>query len=1028
MRGRIFFSLNPPPLVVLVALVMFLFPPSLTAFTTPRAFHPNQQCGGPSTVEQNRRLTSCDSSARLYQHKYLSFWRLRDSLQEEAESFSKVSGRTNDPIAFGAGFSTKPDLLEALQEAVGLALAALPADTASIDLAMVHVSSLYDGGAHAPATTVVPTILALLGDRQVHVQHLIGSSVAGCISSSSSLPGTTQSKSASGASISCRPVEWEGVPAVSVTLAVLPEVHVESFAVSSSDVPDDWPYLSPAEWKRAVGLSTLSSISNDAGHKRSDEAVVWLLPSPAFAVDLDALVQGFANFYPSSQIVGGVASTVSSLSRAKLYQWSRNKGGSPLSYSDGCVGVVLQGDVQVRQMTAQGAKPVGGIYQILKAQDSTISVIVLDEAATEALQMEEESNLSEDEREDDADATIDERQRRAQFYAKASIPKPVLAEANFLMRTLSDDDQVFMRRQLLVGLEQGGSVGRTASELQRLASGEGHRFAVHLVASAGMKDGSVTLPLGSVKVQPGTRMRFFVRESEFAKKEVEALWMGYKKRALTEQFDVSRDTPASEATSSTFTPAACLVVPTLDRGSKFFMGKQGYESGAVARMVPGIPCVAGFFSNGVVGRMDVAETAKTGVQGSASGYFLLGSKSNRPVYSPASAAAEAAVRKEQLEAEQLAAQELVAEDEKRQQRASKGADLTRQRAPRSDDGELILKRREVHSGRALTVSTVEWSVAEKLAKPSSTLEGYMWEKETEVDRFRERVPLANLVSQCRLSAEDPTIPKPRDWVGPFQRAAAEGFVIVPECKRLEPTTGSLRGRYDVSKLVREFTLAGVPVLSVNCDNVLFGGSLDDITEARQAATSASMEDTRSDDGVVVPAILASDLLLYPYQLYKLRLAGADAVNLVAGALASKDLKYLTKIASSLQLQTLITVTSEVQLQGLLNLPDGSFDGLILSNRELEDYSFDLTGRQVLRLLSSDELQKLRQRRGSAFPVLVEGRVGLIERPGPNRNPSALQYVRELQDAGAGGAIVGGGLAGKLSDSAMEAIQALQVMV
>ena len=63
------------------------------------------------------------------------------------------------------------------------------------------------------------------------------------------------------------------------------------------------------------------------------------------------------------------------------------------------------------------------------------------------------------------------------------------------------------------------------------------------------------------------------------------------------------------------------------------------------------------------------------------------------------------------------------------------------KAPRDKNGELILKRREIHSGRALTVSAVEWSVADRTAKPSSVLEGFMWDKETEVDRFRERVPL-----------------------------------------------------------------------------------------------------------------------------------------------------------------------------------------------------------------------------------------------------------------------------------------------
>lgn len=48
-----------------------------------------------------------------------------------------------------------------------------------------------------------------------------------------------------------------------------------------------------------------------------------------------------------------------------------------------------------------------------------------------------------------------------------------------------------------------------------------------------------------------------------------------------------------------------------------------------------------------------------------------------------------------------------------------------QKAPRSSDGELILRRREIHSGRSLTVSTVEWSVAEKKAQPNSALEGWM---------------------------------------------------------------------------------------------------------------------------------------------------------------------------------------------------------------------------------------------------------------------------------------------------------------
>ena len=48
-----------------------------------------------------------------------------------------------------------------------------------------------------------------------------------------------------------------------------------------------------------------------------------------------------------------------------------------------------------------------------------------------------------------------------------------------------------------------------------------------------------------------------------------------------------------------------------------------------------------------------------------------------------------------------------------------------EKAPRAPDGELILRRREIHSGRSLTVSTVEWSVAEKKAVPTIALEGWM---------------------------------------------------------------------------------------------------------------------------------------------------------------------------------------------------------------------------------------------------------------------------------------------------------------
>ena len=50
-------------------------------------------------------------------------------------------------------------------------------------------------------------------------------------------------------------------------------------------------------------------------------------------------------------------------------------------------------------------------------------------------------------------------------------------------------------------------------------------FATHLFprSRTGMKDGSVTFPLGSVDVSVGARCRFFVRDGDFAKKEGESM-------------------------------------------------------------------------------------------------------------------------------------------------------------------------------------------------------------------------------------------------------------------------------------------------------------------------------------------------------------------------------------------------------------------------------------------------------------------------------------------------------------------------
>ena len=852
-----------------------------------------------------------------------------------------VAAEADQPQVLATGFSQNMDMVEALREAVEMAIAGLPPPLSTgvgIDLAVVSVSSLYDG--NASPSLVVPTILEAASSYETGIQHLVGSTCGGFIGSTRTTVTSSNDDDddddanddvSKNKNIirACQPVEREGVPGVSVVLCILPDVQLRTFHVTGKDVPEDYGTMSPETWKESVGLSSPSSSSSSSSTEKNEnenEPVVLVLPSPTMKKQLGDLLRGTETHIPGCKIFGSVASVVSSLTRARLFRYDAAKNeigdGVVQTLADGCVGVVMEGDITLQTMIAQGAKPVGGVYQIVKGEKSTISAIALDETATELLKLAEEEEDDDDHGGDDED-NEKKASKLAAAYAKARIPKPVLAEANFVMKTLSDDDEVFMRKTILIGVERNGSPGGSSSELDRLAEGKNRGYSVHIVENASMKDGSVSFAQGSVDIEQGTRMRFFVRESDFAKKEIDALWMGFKKRSL-ESIIAGQDADNSPPPPS---PTGCFVFPTLDRGSKVFSGKSGYESSAISEFLPTTPCISGFFGNGVIGSMNsIPELSKAKrepatMNESASGYFLIGSKSRRPIFTPKKlVGGDAGADGKDLEDSNLAI------EEKARQERAKSFD-TEKKAPRDENGELILKRREIHSGRALTVSTVEWSVAENMAKPTSILEGFMWDKETEVDRFRERVPLANLLSQWKTSLVEQSTPKPRDWIGPIKEGAAKnGFVIVPECKRSEPISGSLRKRYNVQKLVKDFTTKGARAISINCDGILFGGSLDDLKTA--------LESCSADDGVVLPPILASDLLLYPYQLYKMRLAGADAVNLVVGALENKDLVYLTKIASSLKMQSLLMVTSTTQVKNLDVLAANSIGGLIVSNRKV----------------------------------------------------------------------------------------------
>jgi hypothetical protein len=127
------------------------------------------------------------------------------------------------------------------------------------------------------------------------VKVLVGNTAGGVIGSR----GASGSAAAGGSSSSatpreCQPVEAEATPAISVTLALLPNVDIKTFHLTNDDVPEFDGGLtrgmSRGLWKQSVGLGGFGESDDEEdtteGENEEDDPVFMVIPSPAFQVSL----------------------------------------------------------------------------------------------------------------------------------------------------------------------------------------------------------------------------------------------------------------------------------------------------------------------------------------------------------------------------------------------------------------------------------------------------------------------------------------------------------------------------------------------------------------------------------------------------------------------------------------------------------------------------------------------------------------------------------------------------------------------
>ncbi len=264
----------------------------------------------------------------------------------------------------------------------------------------------------------------------------------------------------------------------------------------------------------------------------------------------------------------------------------------------------------------------------------------------------------------------------------------------------------------------------------------------------------------------------------------------------------------------------------------------------------------------------------------------------------------------------------------------------------------------------INVSILQYQSAIPDAAPNNILEEIVWQKETEVEQMREKVPLSELQKQALMVS--PT----RDFIAALTDAKTNPALIA-EVKKASPSKGIIRADFDPVEIAQQYKRGGAACLSVLTDRKFFQGSFENLALVRAA--------------VDLP-LLCKEFVIYPYQMYLARVKGADAVLLIAAILSDQDLQYFIKIAKALKMAALIEVHTLAELDRVLTLDGVSLVGI--NNRNLEDFSVDL---QTTCQLLAARGKQLHERN-----ILVVSESGL-------HTPDHLNIVA---DAGASAVLIG----------------------
>lgn len=255
---------------------------------------------------------------------------------------------------------------------------------------------------------------------------------------------------------------------------------------------------------------------------------------------------------------------------------------------------------------------------------------------------------------------------------------------------------------------------------------------------------------------------------------------------------------------------------------------------------------------------------------------------------------------------------------------------------------------------------------------TAVLDGIVARSRERVEQRKNALPLERLQALREAAA-------PRGFAKALARP--EAVNVIAEFKRRSPSRGIIREGLEPADAARGYERGGAAALSILTEEDHFGGSLQDLREAR-AATA-------------LPA-LRKDFVVDPYQVWEARAAAADAVLLIVAALDDRTLASLLTATRDAGLGALVEVHDRAELERALRHDVGVVG---VNNRDLRTMAVRLETSLDLASAIPDDVvavaesglrtpEDLRRLRDAGFDAFLIGE-HLMQAPDPGAALDAL---------------------------------------